>query len=207
MDFEPIFSSSEVSLVSLPPVSAHIKDYLRGRTDTIKEIVARLTENNGIYEDQGTGRRPGGSAGILGRTDGTAVTGASAEDYDDDSEEENEDTPPWNPEPVGFDIGAAVGSGRATSAASSGGHDVDIITMLVGIYGSKELFVNEYRKTLSKKLLSTPHVGADLDLEYRTLELLKQRFGEDSLHKCEVMLKDIKSSDRCWINIKAKLDP
>ena len=60
---------------------------------------------------------------------------------------------------------------------------------------------------LSKKLLGTPHVGADLDLEYRTLELLKQRFGEDSLHKCEVMLKDIKSSDRCSINIDAKLDP
>ena len=59
---------------------------------------------------------------------------------------------------------------------------------------------------LSRKLLGSPHVGADLDLEYRTLELLKQRFGEDSLHKCEVMLKDIKSSDRCSININAKLN-
>jgi anaphase-promoting complex subunit 2 len=55
-------------------------------------------------------------------------------------------------------------------------------------------------------VLGSPHVGADLDLEYRTLELLKQRFGEDSLHKCEVMLKDIKSSDRCSININAKLN-
>ena len=39
------------------------------------------------------------------------------------------------------------------------------------------------------------------------MELLKQRFGEESLHKCEVMLKDIKSSDRCSINIDAKLNP
>ena len=38
------------------------------------------------------------------------------------------------------------------------------------------------------------------------MELLKQRFGEESLHKCEVMLKDIKSSDRCSINIEKKLD-
>lgn len=189
---------------SLPAVSAHIKNYLRGRSDTIKEIVVGVTENNGLYEDHGTGsRRPGGSAGDLGRSDGR---GGGAEDYDDDSEED-EDAPPWNPEPVKFDSGAAVSSGGA--ASGSGGHHVsyDIITMLVGIYGSKELFVNEYRKMLSKKLLSNPHVGADLDLEYRTLELLKQRFGEDSLHKCEVMLKDIKSSDRCTINIDAKLNP
>ena len=85
--------------------------------------------------------------------------------------------------------GPAAGSGG--TGGRSGGHDVDIITMLVGIYGSKELFVNEYQKMLSRKLLGSPHVGADLDLEYRTLELLKQRFGEESLHKCEVMLKDI----------------
>ena len=190
---------------SLPPVSAHIKDYLRGRPDTIKEIVVGLTQNNGIYEDQGTGRRSGVSTGVMARSDGSTSAGGGGDDYDDDSEEENEDAPPWNPEPVGFDSGAAVGSGG--TGARSSAHDVDIITMLVGIYGSKELFVNEYRKMLSKKLLGSPHVGADLDLEYRTLELLKQRFGEDSLHKCEVMLKDIKSSDRCSINIDAKLDP
>lgn len=189
---------------SLPPVSVHIKDYLRGRPDTIKEIVVGLTENNGIYEDQVAGRRSGSSVG-LSRGDGSTSAGGGLEDYDDDSEEDNQDAPPWNPEPVGFD--SAVGSGPTASGAGRGGHDVDIITMLVGIYGSKELLVNEYRKMLSKKLLGSPHVGADLDLEYRTLELLKQRFGEDSLHKCEVMLKDIKSSDRCSINIDAKLNP
>ena len=32
--------------------------------------------------------------------------------------------------------------------------------MLVGIYGSKELFVNEYRDMLATKLLASPHVGA-----------------------------------------------
>jgi anaphase-promoting complex subunit 2 len=32
-------------------------------------------------------------------------------------------------------------------------------------------------------------VGYDNDREMHTLELLKLRFGEASLHKCEVMLK------------------
>jgi hypothetical protein len=130
---------------SLPSVSAHIKDYLRGRHDTIKEIVVGLTENNGIYEEQGTGRRAGASGGGLSRSDGSRAAGAGPEEYDDDSEEEEEGAPPWKPEPVEFDSGAAGNSGSPGSAGSRGGHDVDIITMLVGIYGSKELFVTEYR--------------------------------------------------------------
>ena len=43
--------------------------------------------------------------------------------------------------------------------------------MLVGIYGSKELFVNEYRVMLAEKLLSKSDY--DIDREIRTLELLK----------------------------------
>lgn len=61
----------------------------------------------------------------------------------------------------------------------------DIISMLVNIYGSKELFVNEYRTLLSNRILSQ----YDPDREIRNLELLKKRFGEAPLHQCEVMLK------------------
>ncbi len=70
----------------------------------------------------------------------------------------------------------------------------DIISMLVNIYGSKELFVNEYRAILSNRLLS--HFTYDTDREIRHLELLKLRFGEAPLHQCEVMLKDIGDSKR-----------
>ena len=42
---------------------------------------------------------------------------------------------------------------------------------------------------LAERLLSK--VGYDVDREMHTLELLKLRFGESSLHKCEVMLKDV----------------
>ena len=70
----------------------------------------------------------------------------------------------------------------------------DIISMLVNIYGSKELFVNEYRAILSNRLLS--HFTYETEKEIRNLELLKLRFGEAPLHQCEVMLKDISDSKR-----------
>ena len=63
----------------------------------------------------------------------------------------------------------------------------DIISMLVNIYGSKELFVNEYRTLLSNRILS--QFTYDAEREIRNLELLKLRFGEAPLHQCEVMLK------------------
>lgn len=70
--------------------------------------------------------------------------------------------------------------------------------MLVNIYGSKELFVNEYRTLLSNRLLNPNQFQFtyDTDKEIRNLELLKLRFGEASLHQCEVMLKDIGDSKR-----------
>ena len=70
----------------------------------------------------------------------------------------------------------------------------DIISMLVNIYGSKELFVNEYRSLLSNRLLS--QFSYETEKEIRNLELLKLRFGEASLHQCEVMLKDVGDSRR-----------
>ena len=60
------------------------------------------------------------------------------------------------------------------------------------MYGSKELFVNEYRQLLAERLLN--QLDFDPEKEIRNLELLKIRFGESMLHKCEVMLKDISYS-------------
>lgn len=70
----------------------------------------------------------------------------------------------------------------------------DIISMVVDIYGSKELFVNEYRSLLADRLLL--HLNFNPEKEIRNLELLKLRFGEGLLHNCEVMLKDISDSKR-----------
>ena len=60
----------------------------------------------------------------------------------------------------------------------------DIISMLVNIYGSKELFVNEYRTLLADRILT--HFNYDTVKDIRYLELLKLRFGEAQLHQCEV---------------------
>ena len=69
--------------------------------------------------------------------------------------------------------------------------------MLVNIYGSKKIFVNEYRSMLSNRLLT--RLSYETEKEIRYLEMLKLRFGEmrdDSLVQCEVMLKDITDSKR-----------
>lgn len=58
--------------------------------------------------------------------------------------------------------------------------------MLVNVYGSKELFVNEYRTLLADRLLT--QYSCDTEKEIRYLELLKLRFGDSQLHYCEVKI-------------------
>ena len=78
--------------------------------------------------------------------------------------------------------------------ASESQRSSDIIGILVNIYGSKELFVNEYRSLLADRILTTFSYNTEREIRY--LELLKLRFGESQLHLCEVMLKDIADSKR-----------
>lgn len=66
--------------------------------------------------------------------------------------------------------------------------------MVIDIYGTKEVFVNEYRTLLADRLLT--QLDFNPEKELRNLELLKLRFGETMLHTCEVMLKDIGDSKR-----------
>jgi hypothetical protein len=78
---------------------------------------------------------------------------------------------------------------------------LDVLALLVSIYGSTDLFVNEYRSLLADKLLNNLCYNTDVEVE--TLELLKIRFGEEPLHSCEVMLRDIEDSKR--INWKCSI--
>lgn len=50
----------------------------------------------------------------------------------------------------------------------------DIITMLVNVYGSKDMFVNEYKSLLADRLLSQASYFNE-EKESRYLELLKMR--------------------------------
>lgn len=76
--------------------------------------------------------------------------------------------------------------------------------MVVDIYGSKELFVNEYRNLLADRLLV--QLDFNPEKEIRNLELLKLRFGDSLLHSCEVMLKDISDSKRINSHIQSDLN-
>lgn len=97
----------------------------------------------------------------------------------------------WQPDPI--DANPNKSSRLSRSA--------DIISMIVDIYGSKELFVNEYRSLLAERLLS--NLDFNVEKEIRNLELLKLRFGESLLHSCDVMLKDIGDSKRINAHIHA----
>ncbi|KAG6547269.1 hypothetical protein Mapa_011205 [Marchantia paleacea] len=177
--------------VVLEAVGEPIKEYLRGRKDTIRCIVTMLTDDAG----------PGGSGGLSGvgeslleelsRGASSLENADSEDDADVDGDEAWAAAERWEPDPVDADPSRTSKSRRL----------MDIIGILVGIYGSKELFVNEYRVMLAEKLLNKSDY--DTDRNIRTLELLKLRFGESNMHSCEIMLKDVADSKRINANIKA----
>ena len=57
----------------------------------------------------------------------------------------------------------------------SGSRGADIISMLVNIYGSKDMFVKEYQTLLAERILT--QFNFDTEREVRYLELLKIRFA------------------------------
>ena len=91
----------------------------------------------------------------------------------------------WKPDP----IDAAKAPKNTRSVRSS-----DIVSILVDVYESKDLFVEEYQSLLSQRFLSTFDCNAEF--ERRNLELLTLKFGEADLHACEVMLQDMTSCKR-----------
>ncbi|XP_063235866.1 anaphase-promoting complex subunit 2 [Bacillus rossius redtenbacheri] len=152
--------------VLLETVTKPVRRYLRDRDDTVRCVVSSLTEDGPA--DLGDELAHGGPK--------DADEGCPAGDA--------EDWEAWEPDPVDADP-SNTSKSRRTS---------DIISMLVNVYGSKEVFVNEYRILLADRLLT--QTSFDTDKEIRYLELLKLRFGESQMHYCEVMLKDLYDSKR-----------
>lgn len=146
-------------------VAAPIRATLRNRKDTVRSIVSSLTESKDS-ELHGELRRGG------------SLEYGVDEDDEDDGPGEN-----WEPRKRDPDLAQLVGV-----------RGLDVLALLVSIYGSTDLFVSEYRSLLSDKLLS--NLSYNTDQEVATLELLKRRFGEDHLYSCEVMLRDVEDSRR-----------
>uniref|UniRef100_A0A1B6GF83 Anaphase-promoting complex subunit 2 n=3 Tax=Cuerna arida TaxID=1464854 RepID=A0A1B6GF83_9HEMI len=162
--------------VLLEMVTQPVRHYLRTRDDTVRCVVTSLTDDG-----------PSDLAEELARGETLQVYDNSPHDVDPENWEQ------WNPDPVDADP-SKTSKSRRTS---------DIISMLVNVYGSKELFVNEYRTLLADRLLSQYTYNTEKEIRY--LELLKIRFGDSELHYCEVMLKDMYDSKR--INAHLLSDP
>ncbi|KDP41230.1 hypothetical protein JCGZ_15637 [Jatropha curcas] len=178
--------------VFLEAVGEPIREYLRGRKDTIKCIVTMLTD--------GTGGNPSGS-GITGdslleelnRDEESQENAGADDDFHTDDKQAWMNAVRWEPDPVEAD----------PSKGSRNQRKVDILGMVVSIIGSKDQLVNEYRVMLAEKLLNKSDY--DIDSEIRTLELLKIHFGESSMQRCEIMLNDLIDSKRTNHNIKATI--
>ncbi|KAL7046908.1 hypothetical protein ACKWTF_002737 [Chironomus riparius] len=159
----------EKSGILLQTVTEPVKEYLRKcRQDTVRCVVTSLIEET-----------PSDLSEELARSEAI-----KAEENERNQDEMN-NWQDWTPDPVD-----ALDSDKN----SAQNRRSDIISMIVDIYGSKELFVNEYRNLLADRLLT--QLDFNPEKEIRNLELLKLRFGENLLHSCEVMLKDISDSKR-----------
>ncbi|KAF2290079.1 hypothetical protein GH714_001798 [Hevea brasiliensis] len=148
--------------VFLEAVGEPIRDYLRGRKDTIKD---EESQENAVADD----------------------------DFHTDDKQAWINALRWEPDPIEAD----------PSKGSRTQRKVDILGMIVGIIGSKDQLVNEYREMLAEKLLNKSDY--DIDSEIRTLELLKIHFGDSSMQRCEIMLNDLIDSKRTNHNIKATI--
>ena len=158
--------------VLLETTTEPIKLYLRSREDTVRCVVS------GLLDDSDSDL-----ADELAKGESFQIDEVSGE-------EETENWEKWMPDPVDAD------PARSTQRKMS-----DIISMLISVYGSQDLFVNEYRTLLADRLLS--QMNYHTEREIRHLELLKRRFGEHQLHFCEVMLKDVYDSKRIDGNIQS----
>ncbi|GAV73635.1 Cullin domain-containing protein/APC2 domain-containing protein [Cephalotus follicularis] len=179
--------------VFLEAVGEPIRDYLRGRNDTIKCIVTMLTD--------GTGGNPNGSVNTgdslleeLNRDEENQENVDLEDDFNTDDRQAWTNAVCWEPDPVEAE----------PLKGSRNRRKVDILGMIVGIIGSKEQLINEYRVMLAEKLLNKSDY--DIDSEIRTLELLKIHFGESSMQRCEIMLNDLIDSKRTNTNIKATIN-
>jgi len=167
----------------LDAVATPIRDYLRQRRDTVRCIVTSLTDEDADLYGEQQQASSSSSSGVGGEG------GGQGQEEDEDEERLAANAISWKPRLRSSDalLGGNGGHG-------GGGVRFDLLGMLINIYGSKELFVDEYRAVLSGKLLR--NTSFDTSKEVSTLELLKLRFGEAAMHHCEIMVRDVDESKR-----------
>jgi Cullin family len=210
-----ILSNTNNSNTLIAYITEPVRSYLRNhRNDTVRCILTSLT-NSGTNGNNNSSNNNGESSSSnhvlyheLRRQDTKPLEYMNMNSDDEDDDEEECPTMDWQPRPSIYSYTHQQQQQqqrnnhyhRSNSNTGNKKHDSDILAMLVSIYGSKELFVNEYRSMLADKLLNNIEYNTDQDIH--TLELLKLRFGEMSLINAEVMIKDIEDSARINKNIR-----
>jgi len=165
-------------------VTEPVRRYLKSRDDTVRCIVTALTDEDHNSElnremirssnqtnENGTDAKSG-TIEMSIPSEGEKCTALNFEK--------------WKPDPIKL---------NASDDLMKSSRFSDIVSILVNIYETKDLFVEEYQKLLSQRLLNK-YDECNLDTELRNLELLTIRFSDCELHRCEVMLKDVQTSKR-----------
>lgn len=165
-------------------VTEPVRRYLKSRADTVRCIVTALTDEDNNSElnremiktsSQNSETGPDGKRGAIEMNlpnEGEKCTVANFEQ--------------WRPDSLKV---------VSTDDLMKSSRFSDIVSILVNIYSTKDLFVEEYQKLLSQRLLNK-FDECTLDSELRNLELLTLRFSDCELHRCEVMLRDVQTSKR-----------
>ncbi|KAJ2314836.1 Anaphase-promoting complex subunit 2 [Coemansia sp. RSA 2702] len=151
-------------------VARPIRAYLRQRDDTVACIVRDMVSEDGeseLFEDMAHGMQPAQQ-----QREGVV--------YDEDC------LGGWQPLPI-----------EAKSVyRSAQRRDADVLSLLVSIYDTQDVFVHEFEAHLAERLLDSS--GFDVGREAKQVEMMKLRFGGSALERCEVMLKDMADSKRVW---------
>jgi len=152
----------------------YIYIYIRDREDTIKCVIQIIVDDNNNDLLED-----------ISRQDMSSFNDMNPDDFNNDN---------WMPEMLEID--------PANEAVKK--KNIDIISTLLNIYDSKDIFIKEFQELLANRLLALKSYDAKREL--KNVELLKLRFGESSLQLCEVMVKDISSSRRIDFNIHTDND-
>lgn len=184
--------------VMMENVCEPLKKYLRNRDDTVKCIISNLTDDgessNDLMEEFCKDLYNDGCLDIIDSN--VAVPIKHDRNNPKNNQNKTKSWELWLPDAVDAISSSTLDNGNQGSKSN-------IISMLVNIYGSKDMFVNEYKTLLADRLLS--NYSYNMEKEIRNLELLKLRFGDSNLFSCEAMLKDISESKRINTNILEQL--
>ncbi len=177
--------------VMMDNVCEPLKKYLRNRDDTVKCIVSNLIDDGESSTDLMEEFCKDLNSNEDSADEAMDANVSQTNVANTDGKMKKWQT--WIPDPID-----AVNTDSANVDSKS-----NIISMLVNIYGSKDMFVNEYKTLLGDRLLS--NYSFTMEKEIRNLELLKLRFGDSNLFTCEAMIKDISESKRINANILEQL--